>query len=132
MRSPETRKIADRPFYPFNRWRIGALIVVIIGSLLLAFWGKQHLLVFENMEHYEGGQALEAFEVARVSLSGGEILEIEEEDYAEVRFVGPWSTIRVEVERNGRTVAAEKRVYLGFKEYFEFNIPQFVNEAPVD
>ena len=133
MRPPENRADEERPFNPFNRWRIGAAIVVVVGTVLLSFWGKQHLLVFENMEHYGGGQPLEAFEVAKVTLSNGHTMEIEEDDYGEVRFVGPWCTIRVEAERDGERFVGERRLYLGFKDYFEFNIPQFINnKAPVD
>ncbi|MDR3331930.1 MAG: hypothetical protein LBT08_04815 [Synergistaceae bacterium] len=115
----------------FNRYRIVALITVVLGTALLMFIGKQHTVFIDNKAYEMDGERLEPFETVMVRDPDQGEFEIYEDDFDSVTPVGPFYNIAVEIPGGGgnEDVAVNKRIFLGFSDTVRINVPLLVREA---
>lgn len=113
-----------------NPYRIAALTIVVLGTALMMWMGKQHTLIVENTAHEIGGALLPPFEIVLLKISEKDELEIYEDESDYVEPVGPFYTLEVEIpdEDGGPSRFLKKKLYLGFRDRIVVNIPQLARE----
>ena len=118
----------------FNRWRVAALIVVILGTALMMWLGKQHTLIIENTPCVIGEVELEPFDTVIVKISDKDELEIYEDESDYFEPAGPFYTLEIEIpgERGAPSRFLTKKMYLGFADRVTINVPKLAHEEGGD
>lgn len=114
----------------FNRWRVAALTVVILGTILMMWLGKQHTLIIENTPCEVGGVELAPFDTVIVKISDKDELEIYEDESDYIEPAGPFYTLEIEIpgERGAPSRFLSKKMYLGFADRVTINVPKLAHD----
>ena len=114
--------------------RLTLFFLLIVLAFLLFYFGKEHVIMFDNKTVDINGKTYEAFQYVRVIVDGDEkgSLELYSEDRDVVNVSGPKHTIKVEIvdEDTDKVIKTEERIFnFGKTSSLMISVPAFAEKA---
>ena len=101
-----------------------ALVLLVALGVWLFYVGREHQVLLDNKTIDLEGTTFKALQEVRVSVNGGEPVELYPRDRDMVKVVGPTFSLRVEIEDPGSDVElVEREVRVGFGKDLMLSFP---------